>query len=520
MFVKDRLAGGDRISPIPLGLQLALEYNDKGALRKVYSNYDKTQDISKDILQGLITNSTVPQVITVKNGTTWIYGVLYTQNVVNSKSTGLLPHAVVDDYIVAYRDTPENFQFLAGYAESLAVNFTDPNSTQNWLNMSGFQCLPNYLMPGDITESKFEQIVSKSEFTFTYSGPLITDIVVFRQNKYHTVSTNLIQQQIIGINKFIDVENGGNIFAGVVYAADLSYFVPYSTSVEYDLKKGDMIIYDGDDAQSILYNYRLGSTIVDVRNIKDSCPTCGKLLSLETDTVRCSDVHCPSVQYPALCQFLKTLNLPTIHVDTYAEIVKDRIAFSVLDIFDSVEYNSVTCDVTISTALRSIIPNYILPNAKSIESLVDRCNSSVPTVEYYIQNPDKMLSELHLDKNIYTKFSNWFQSDKQHIDDVVAVLHNPHISIISNTRQYAAKQLLDGKDVYTTGKFEHSDIQHILCYYGATIVDDYVGADIVVIGDVLEDINGAAVNFAKTHNREILTEIALFHQYDVAADIS
>ena len=83
MYVKNLLNAGTYFIPVPVGLPLTVQYGASGRLQKVYYGHvlEKAVDLSKELLSNFISTDIVPTEIPMKNGTTWIRGILYTETV-------------------------------------------------------------------------------------------------------------------------------------------------------------------------------------------------------------------------------------------------------------------------------------------------------------------------------------------------------------------------------------------------------------------------------------------------------
>ena len=91
---------------VPEGLPLKLEYNEHGLLKKFtigftldldpqYDDPDAGQFNYNELFARI--KRLVPQAITTTGGTTWVFGVLYTDNIPCDE--GILPQALYKSYI-------------------------------------------------------------------------------------------------------------------------------------------------------------------------------------------------------------------------------------------------------------------------------------------------------------------------------------------------------------------------------------------------------------------------------------
>ncbi|MBQ3184550.1 MAG: hypothetical protein IJB54_01060, partial [Firmicutes bacterium] len=82
MFVRNLLRPSDFVTLVPVGMPTTLQYNDTGMLEKVYWGYtpETREDLSSRMLSAAKITDEVkpfPFKIPLKEGTTWIMGVLY-----------------------------------------------------------------------------------------------------------------------------------------------------------------------------------------------------------------------------------------------------------------------------------------------------------------------------------------------------------------------------------------------------------------------------------------------------------
>ena len=522
MFVENRLTGGDFVSPAPLGLMLTLQYNDMGVLHKVYEGVERSTDLTNRLLRVFVEHETVPNRISIKNGTTWISGVLFSSDIIPKlHSAGKLPGAITEECISVYTRDPSQFRFYAGQVSSLAAKFRGNLIVRNWLKMAGFGVLPGYIIPGNITGSKFKEIVNK-ESSCPVKYPLIPELFVHRAGQDLHFSCELQQACVRKVETY--VSDQGDIRAKVHLknsekVLDYDYYVVAANNISSQ----DWIIYDGEDNRFI-YNYRLGEATVNLTTTKLACPICGKILSFNrSEPTQCSDPHCNSRLYSRMVHMLESLSLPCIsrsQYDKYAKKIGDR--FSLFDVFDLPEYKDVELDVTPAVALRSIIPIHVLPKFSSIDIFVLKCSKSIDTIEYYLSHPDKMWEDLGLDKHIYRKFFDWLQIPENR-DDAIRVLHDSHIHITTTAKDPEAPgMILDNTLVMITGEFRRGNTEYIksvLENYGATVTQSYSSdVNCVVVGDLMVGIAGQALRSAKADHIPVYSEEDFIRRYQLKLD--
>ena len=117
MYVENYFKGGDYVTLIPVGLPITLQYNISGNLEKVFIGYDSNRkDVSDTFMMSLLSRDYVPGKISITKGTTWVYGILYTNDIPTTIS-GDLPECLMAAYETKYLHNPEQFRFFAGNIE-------------------------------------------------------------------------------------------------------------------------------------------------------------------------------------------------------------------------------------------------------------------------------------------------------------------------------------------------------------------------------------------------------------------
>ena len=104
MFTINDLKPGDFVMPLPIGLQLTIQYNVEGNIEKVFTGYKDRTDVTHDIVGNLIAKKTVPAKISVNGCTTWVFGILYTSETVSK--CAMLPEGIYDDLLQLYVTQP------------------------------------------------------------------------------------------------------------------------------------------------------------------------------------------------------------------------------------------------------------------------------------------------------------------------------------------------------------------------------------------------------------------------------
>ena len=128
------MKSGSFFIPVPVGMPLTLQYGVSGKLQRVYLGHDlgTASDCSKDFLSMFVATSIVPTDIPIKNTTTYVRGVLYTDTVY--PMNGKLPECLYEIMTEDYTENPRQFKFFAATVENTAVK--NPTSNMQWLHVA------------------------------------------------------------------------------------------------------------------------------------------------------------------------------------------------------------------------------------------------------------------------------------------------------------------------------------------------------------------------------------------------
>lgn len=517
MFVRNLLQAGEYVTLVPNGIPVKLEYGDKGTLEKVYLGHNDGDDISKECIPVILKNKCVPLTVTIHKGQTFIYGVF---KCTDKKYTneGLLPDCCLDEMLSDFQSSPNSFKFYAGEVSSTAAVFKGAVPIRQWLTSSGFDLLSGYLVPANLTEESFLTMIKRDYVDY----PIICSYIIFHRDGTSSHPELSIYQYIIG-----DVSDYTDEYGYVlrdVYSKQryLKYTYSYTEAYLHDLHVGKRVFLMDD----ILYTDEVDDGYEHVSDIY-VCKSCGRKLKIPRNArykLICLDSQCNSVLYPRVKQLLKYLGLPIITYSKYQQISEDiGSMFSVLDVLDIDEFKDTTFHKSLYELARAIIPKSVLPGNKQVSDLCKACNNAAPTFAYYIQNPDKLDTDLGLDSHAYRMFRKWIQ-DPCNVSDIVSLICHDRVVIEESGKTFEGAPIFRGKKIAYTGKFFHgssSDIESILRSYSAEIVytvDNTV--DCLIVGDLQEDVDGHKVMQAKKLGVPTFSEYKFFDKYEIDKDMA
>lgn len=522
MFVKNFLTSGEFLTVVPAGLRTTLQYDDNGRIEKVFKGWQVKVDITDKMLKRILSEKLVPNTISVTKGTTWVYGVMYTPT--RYSVSGLLPDCIEDEILEDFSSGVGRFNFFAGDIQSFATTFKGSVAIRQWLELSQFHVLPGIVIPAKLNEQLFEKLVNTSRFTFTY--PIISDYMIFGNHPTYYESTDIYQGVVDSV--IIDITDSGKLVGVLTLKQDkngesVKLYIDYSDVYRFNIQPKDIITYD--NVHKILHNHVADKSRSPVKSTI-SCPVCGKLIQLESQReVYCTDDNCNSRLYPRVNRFLKTVKLPSMSHDEYVKMTtKIGNIFAVPDVLDYDKYSELTVEVPLPKVLQAIIPPDVYRGYDNFSILCNRCNNSIDTIAYYINHPDKLASDLKLER--YAGIGNlvkWL-SDPANAADVCSVLYDSHIKITQTDRKFDGPPIFRGRTIRLTGRFVHgssAEVSSILQSYAATVLidDSSDKIDCVLVGDIGEDIDGRVIKNARASGVPIFEESKFFARYGIDDDI-
>lgn len=516
MFLRNCLRAGDFLTVVPVGINVTLQYNDKGTLEKVYRGYSDAEkiNVSDKLLKPLLDAATAPIKIPLRGGTTWIRGVLYTDKLFYDE--GLLPDAIYDSITSEYIKHPETFKFYAGNAESLATIFRGAVNIRQWLSMNKFNVLPGWIVSSNMNKANFWNLIHSKEYPF--KSPLVSHYMIYRGADVLYQSTGLYQFTAGRVTK--QLLDDGSIKANVFRNGSIFKSFNYSDIVRHNVLPNTLIVLD--EYEEIVYTTPTDDKKRDKRSSTIECSHCGKIIQVpEIGKVTCADPHCTSRLYKGMCRFLTILGLPDISYDRYIEAVGDQKITCIPDVLQLPEYVNHNIEIKLADLLKSIVPSEIVTDESIFSSFVNRCNNNTKTFLHYIKHPDQIVDDLELHTSP-VRFIHWL-SDPCNVLDIEALLDSPQIVITMTNKKFEGAPIFRDKIILITGKFRHgltSDIISILESYDAKVVTSLQPVvHCVIVGDILEDINSVMIRSAQNRNIPIYQEGSFFQAYGIDDDL-
>lgn len=516
MFVRNRLNSGEYVTVVPQGLPITLQYDDNSRIEKVYVGYEVDAEYaSEKLLARVIERNSVPRTVPLQNGTTWVYGVLYTGEPV--LTTGAFPRGQVNAYLNMYLNSDDiQFNFFAATMKTLAGTFSGAVQISQWLSLAQFAKLPGISIVKDTYELDTHLWESLDLFPFRY--PLIMGYFANKSGELSFHTTGLSQCTVDSITQTVDAV--GRVSMLVSTSDGTLRYVTCQEYLKFNIQKGSTLVFTADNVVVYTYNDDAAKPVSSLLY----CTTCGRQIPISNDgVIMCPDIHCVSRLYPRIEQFLSTLGLPKISYTDYKNFSSPTHgAFSIVDILDYPAIESVNVSTTLHQLLRSIVPTNIVPiTSHLLDNLCTNCNNSTHTLTYYMHNPQLIVTELELEDA--RSLVHWFE-DPVNVSDVESLFNHSRISITLQDKKFDGPPIFRGKVVYITGTFLHGgpqEVSAIISSYGAEVVTEYnENVHCVVVGDSHEDIAGYAIQSALKHRIPVMTESEFFQRYQIDDDLA
>lgn len=519
MFIKNFLKPGDYLMPVPVGLPITLQYSDRGIVEKVYIGWkDSKKKSSEDFYKSFIQSNVCPMNISVKGGTTWISGVLHSKDIFYDN--GPLPDCIFSSLESAFIKDSDKFKFYAGNIDSLATIFRGANPIVNWLNMSGFDVLPGWITPANITKSSFYKMLNTPRFTSNFTFGLVSNYIVYRGSSVLYVDTHIKQFVVSKVSKFID--DYGYIRCNV-YSRDpsMNYItLNYSDVVSFNIQTNSLVVLDEND--SVIYSCCTDNKKREPRSKNSYCDVCGKpLIVPNSGLTECTDPHCKSKWLSKINQMLTVFKLPTMNRSRFDSVLNSLICLS--DVFSLEEYKECFVNTSLSNLLEAVVPRSIVTDSKLFDQFTRKCSNVIKTFVYYVHNPNGILDELELSGLQAINLVKWL-SDSYNQSEIDDLLDCSQIHINMTEQVFDGPPIFRNKTIMLTGCFKHGDykqIASILRSYSASVVYEFSeNVNCILVGDILEDINGSAIRNAYKYNVPVMSEDNFFKQYEIDQDLA
>lgn len=514
MNLRNRLKQGDYVMLMPMGIHITVQYNISGNMEKIYVGFDSNRiDHTDKLLPILLKHRIIPTNIQLRTGTSWVEGVLYSGNI--PRKSGAIPAVSESDMLEKFISAPTNYNFFASAIKSTSTEFLSINSIRQFLTLNKFKILPGWNITIKVMDNMLESWLSSGQYTFT---DIITDLIIYRDNKPTVNPLHMSMQTVRSTSEYIDI-NGYVKLKLTFKDSDLIKYLDYSDAVRLNIQVGSTLVLSPDN--------EIWRCLPSPKNVVRSnvltCPFCGKLYDVPpSGLVSCPDDHCSSKLVTAIQQFCGVMNLPTYDVSIISNWLRTHIITCIPDLFLLDEYKDSLCKIPISKLLRALIPmNFIHSEAVLLEFAL-ACSNKERTIRYYINNPDKIASDLIIVSPDITKLIAWL-SDDCNASDLTTLLNSTQIELTESHKRFEGAPIFRDKTIYVTGTFIHGgigEISEILQSYSAKVTTSFSNVvNCVLVGGMQEGVDGKAIRSARNLQIPVIDELTFFKQYDIDTDL-
>lgn len=518
MFTKTICTPGAPITVVPEGLLAVLKYNSNGQLEAIQLGYDPVnfQLASDEVMDSVRVNGIVPLNINILGATSYVYGLFYCED--DIVVTGTVPTCLRESILEKIVSSPKKLTFLASHPVSMGANFKAHLAIRNWLEMNGFNKLPNVVATNDVSDDSMFELLSHRFSEFRW--PLMSGYWIEKSGNLKFIPSNLRQYKIKRVKQVVDVH--GTVFGEVKFDSAEIMQLPWSTIIDFDLDSDTAIIIDD---QKIIASRRYSAKPRDARTREFTCPTCGKkqIVEYNQGIVECEDNNCLSKLYNKICQFNRVLGLPEMTEVAYSKHRANESLTCLSDMLMLPPYDAEAIICTFPKLLEAIVPPVYVPQPQLFQQFADSCSNTMKTISYYLSTPEDMTHDLNIKSPFLPKFIQWLH-DSQNLLMLNILMNHPQVRITFSGKRFEGAPIFRGKKICVTGQFMHGDIQDIIAIlksYDAevtTVFSDTVHC--VVVGGTHSNIDGAIIHAARQTNIPVFEEAQFFTQYEIDADLN
>lgn len=514
MYVQNVLKAGQYAQLIPMGMPVTLEYDENGILLRGYEGFEGKKRIPEEVEDAIYDSGLVPTLISLRNGTTWVKTIFYTEEPV--LFTGKYPCDMYQGYFKMFLNNYDKFTAYGLCAESTVVNINGAVSQRTTLEANGFKTINGFLVPPNLDYKLFMNV---AEDRFQFQFPIIAWYLAYEGIEPYFINTGLESKIVKRVNKSIDAN--GYIHGIIFFTDDDSIIVDYNQIVKYQIVINTHVILDMN--RKIIYSENTDAKAREKRSSVIRCSVCGsKILVSEDEPTICPNTHCLSRLYVDISHMLNSFNLPVLTEKEYNSKVNKKLITCMSDIFLLENYKDYKIRVGLGQLLDAIVPVPAVRNRQIFILFANKCANNLQTFRYYLENPHLFDNDLDLRSHSAVELQKWLE-DPENLLTVQSMLELDNIILQVTDKLYDGAPVLLNKRVYITGEFFHGSqskiISIIQTYSGVatTYYDDSV--DIILIGGKRENVNGHAVHKGKVRNIPVYEEQQFFEMYGIDQDI-
>lgn len=512
---------GSFVTIVPVGLRVSLQYNASGVIQSAKVVDVDDELVTLEHLNGM--RPFIPQKIGLTGGTTWVEGVFYFADI--PTDPGVVPECCYETYLKRFIAPDCMCQFYAGNVTSLAAQFHGVQSIRNWLGMNGFQMLPGTVVPTDLNESTIEMLMQTGAYSFKY--PYIAGFYVYELDSTDYVPTDLHIGNVSEMSTTLTPE--GYVQSNIL----LDEVDDSGEKVSLILNYSDVCLHSIQEGASLFYYTGERTTVLATRSVDPkqrlrvvenqlTCPVCKKIYYAPAHgPVQCDDPHCLSRAYPDVCRMLRVFELPELSIDDFSKLIVDKKIITFTDVLTLEPYNKTPIKADLVQVLKAAVPPGVCADGGFFEELVRRSNNAPETLQYYINNPIKVQTELDMVSLPAQRFSEWCK-DNYNIMTIATLIQS--VDLVKSNYKFEGAPIFRGNTIAITGQFKRGateKIQALLEGYAAKVVTDFedVAPNMLVTGGTASGISGKLIQAARKMNVPVIDEDQFFETYDIVANV-
>ena len=514
MYVKNVLRAGQYAQFIPMGMPVTLEYNENGILLRAYEGYEGKKRIPEVVEDAIYDSGLVPNLISLRGGTTWVKAIFYTEEQV--LFTGRYPDDLYEGYYKMFVNSYDKFKGYGLCVESTVANINGAVSQRTTLEANGFQTIVGFLVPPDLNYKTFEKL---AEDRFQFRFPMIAWYLVYEGTTPYFINTGLESKMVQRVNKTTDIN--GYIHGNLAFSDGDSLLVDYNQIVHYQITTNTHVILDMN--RRIIYSESTDDKVREKRSSVIKCTVCGsKILVSDDEPTICPNTHCLSRLYTDIAHMLNAFRLPVLTEKEYSSKVNKKMITCMSDIFLLENYKDSRIRVGLGQFLDAIVPIPAVRNRQIFVLFANKCANNLQTFRYYLENPHLFDNDLDLRSHSAVELQKWLE-DPENLLTVQSMLDLDNIILQVTDKLYEGAPILLNKRVYITGEFFHGPQSKIISivqtYSGVatTYYDDSV--DMILVGGKRENVNGHAIHKGKIRNIPVYEEQQFFDMYGIDQDL-
>lgn len=517
MTSRNFLKAGDLVEPIPLGILLSVKYQPSGSIQSVdakFSEDDVTDSkLNKQCLDILTSKQLVPNSILTQNGTVSVFGVLAINRL--TVVCGDIPYTQYSKIAELAESSNCSCKFYALDAECTNIILANGVYTRNWLKFQKFELLPGVTLPLKNHEEALDNAILNSDIRYS-------SIIGYYSFSKSERILNLLNYHLVQVNKINDyLDESGYLHTNIeckyseindLITLNTSY---YESIIKFNLKVGDYIIIDENNSIVMKYygnDHKLNSN-------EYTCKVCGRKYEVVDDFTVCPNTRCMSHMYNDVYHLLSTFGVSRgkiLSYNEYQDLVKAKNIEKLSDVLKLDIYSNTQFSLSLYKILDACISEELLRDRKPIWELCSACNHSYSSIMHYIDNPQ----DIFVDLQVYApQLVSWLYDNADIVNEICEL---PNVNVVESVKKFEGAPIFRDRSICITGTFRHgslSDVSSILMSYSANVTS-YKTCDIVVVGDIKENVDGRAINFAKAHNITVMDESDFFALYEIDDDLN